>query len=277
MCEKSAVRLLQLESRAFHHQPYLCAASGGGTESVSLPFLMGSVEGLSDGLEALVLTSDLQGVAPSWRNDGAVALLGEVVVDVLEELSDSGQIPALWECGAILAGDLFSSMDARKRGASGDVRSVWNRFAESFRWVAGSPGNHDRFGTAKERLRLSGQPNVHLLDGDVTEVDGLRIAGVGGITAPEHKLHKGGRRLLEEQVSLLRQAASAEPDLLVMHEGPAGTKPGQRGNEVITGVLSERPPPLVVCGHVHWESAVSPIAAGHIVNVDARVAVLTRA
>lgn len=206
----------------------------------------------------------------------AVALLGEVVVDVLEELSDAEQIPALWECGAVLAGDLFSTMDARKRGASGDVRSVWNRFTESFRWVAGTPGNHDRFGTDKERFRLSAQPNVHLLDGELTEVDGLRIAGVGGISAPAHKLHKGGRRLVEEQVSLIQEAATAVPDILILHEGPTGAGAGQRGNEAITDILATRPPPLVVCGHVHWESPVSPIAGGHIVNVDARVVVLTR-
>ncbi|MFK8002015.1 MAG: metallophosphoesterase [Polyangiales bacterium] len=271
------MRVLQVDSQAFHHQPYLCAASGGGTESLSLPFQRGRVEGLPDGLDALVLTSDLQGVAPSWRDDGATALLGEVVVDVLEQLSDSGQIPPLWECGAVLAGDLYSTMDARKRGASGDVRSVWTRFAESFRWVAGAPGNHDRFGTAKERMRLSAQPNIHLLDGALMNVDGLRIAGVGGITAPEHKLHKGGRRLVAEQLSLVHEAAEASPDILVLHEGPAGIEPGQRGHTAITDVLRERTPPLVVCGHVHWTEALSPLADGHVVNVDARVVVLTRA
>lgn len=271
------MRVLHLDSNAFHHLPYLQAASRGGTESVTLPFHAGTVDALPPGVDALVLTSDLQGVAPSWRLNGAAALLGEVVVDVLEDLAEDGSLPPLDHCGAVLAGDLYSSIDGRKRGASGDVRSVWERFAESFRWVAGIAGNHDRFGTNKEQQRLSQRHNIHLLDGASVHVDGLHVAGVGQVIAPEHKLHKGGRRVEVEQLALLHEATSSEADLLVVHEGPRGVDAGQRGNAAITSLLEAQPVPLIVCGHVHWDRPLSSYAGGQILNVDARLVVLTEA
>jgi len=66
---------------------YTNAGKRGKAESSTLPVFVGEAEGLPDGLDALVLTSDLQGVVPSWRDAGANALLGVFLVDELLEFT----------------------------------------------------------------------------------------------------------------------------------------------------------------------------------------------
>ncbi|MDV7390080.1 hypothetical protein RZS08_01950, partial [Arthrospira platensis SPKY1] len=99
----------------------------------------------------------------------------------LRTLAELAVIPALDRCGALLAGDLYAAPGADKMGATGDVRPVWRAFARHLRWVAGVAGNHDLFGDRGAQAGLAREPGLHLLDGDAVTLDGLRIAGVGGI------------------------------------------------------------------------------------------------
>ena len=129
-------------------------------ESRALPILSGTVDALPDDLSALLIASDLQGVAPSADHGGALALLGEVLAQELRQLEDLDLIPPSRQIGVILAGDLFSAPAGDKRGATGDVRSVWSAFAREARWVAGVAGNHDLFGTGREAERLVARARI---------------------------------------------------------------------------------------------------------------------
>lgn len=250
------MRIVSIEPQPFFRLRYLNAARGGGTESQLLPFHRGTVDVLPSPLEALVLTADLQGVVPDPLTREAV-LLGVAVVDALTELD----VPPLESCGALLAGDLYSVPEANRRGGFGDVKPVWSAFASRFRWVAGVAGNHD------DVTRVKNLPNTDVLDVNVIERDGLRIGGVGLIAGNPNK---PGRRSEQEQLEGLELVMSANPHLVVLHEGPSGPE-GFPGNaDLDTGTT------FTVCGHVHWPSARWADDAS-VVNVCERVLVLTAA
>ncbi|WP_394836544.1 hypothetical protein LVJ94_06510 [Pendulispora rubella] len=109
------MRVLSLESSPLHEITYLAAASGGGTETRRLPVLRASVDALPADLDGLLLTSDLQGVAPLALEDGAVGLLGEVLAEDWRMFSETGALPSPGGVGVVLAGDLYSEPAANKR------------------------------------------------------------------------------------------------------------------------------------------------------------------
>ena len=151
------------------------------------------------------------------------------------------------------------------------MADVWSAFAERFAWVCGVAGNHDDVtGVAELAAR---DERVHLLDGDVAEVDGIRIGGVGGIIGSKQK---PGRRVEEVQLGLIERAIDAELDVLVLHEGPGGAEEdGQRGNRTIRELIEAGGVGLTICGHDHWRVALAAHAHGQILNVDTRVVVMT--
>jgi len=249
---------LHIEVSPIHRVRALNAKRGGGRESVSIPILRGRVTGLPDGLEALVFTGDLQGVAPVGP-DSRLVLAGCVVAEELAALGASGELPAPSRTGVVLTGDLFSSPDAMKRGGFGDVREVWAAFSKHARWVAGVAGNHDD---------VSGVRSAGLLDGSLATFDTLRLGGVGLICGAPHR---EGRRAEADQLAAIKLVAEQSPDVLGLHEGPAGS-PSQRGNSAMALTSA----PLIACGHVHWDEPVFTHEHGAVLNVDGRVVVLTR-
>ena len=267
------MRVTALTSKPVHQVRYSKAGKRGKTESAILPVLVGEAEGLPDELQALVLTSDLQGVASSWRDGRADVLLGVLVVDELLELAARGVLPGPERTGVVLAGDLYSAPGADVRGASGDVREVWTAFAAMHRWVVGVKGNHDRFGTDRERARFEGTEGVHLLDGAVAQLGALSVGGVGEIIGDPDK---PGRKSESAFLASLRGTVEREPALMVLHQGPSGG-PEQRGSDEVRDAV--RPlGGLVVCGHVHWDAPLHTPAVGpQVLNVDGRVVVLGRA
>lgn len=266
------MRIVKLPTEPVHELLFINAKRGGGTQTERLPILRGHVDRLPDGVDALLITSDLQGVAPSWRSGGESVLLGEALADELDTLTSLGHLPDSSGVGALLAGDLYSAPGGDKRGASGDVRSVWYAFSAVCRWVAGVAGNHDRFGTERELVRLQNEDNVHLLDGDAVEIDDLCIGGVGGIIGNPKK---PGRRSEDDFLDALNRAIDPQPTIMMLHQGPNGDA-GQTGDELIRETLELSEIPLVVCGHSHWDTPMTEIANGvQVLNVDARVVLLT--
>ncbi len=64
-------------------------------------------------------------------------------------------------------------------------------FSRALHWVAGVAGNHD------DVRGIKNIANAHLLDGDIVELDRIRVAGVSLIAGDPAK---HGRRLEHEQL-----------------------------------------------------------------------------
>lgn len=254
-----------LSARPVHELRYLNAGRRGGTETVRLPILRGVVRGLPEDIDALVATSDLQGIVPDPRT-GASTLLGVAVAHVLEELGFESTIPRAMRTGVLLAGDLYSVPAANKRGGHGDVGDVWAAFAERFAWVAGVAGNHDDVASVPR------SENTHLLDTEETVIAGMRIAGVGLVSGDPARR---GRRHAEEQLARIELVSERRPDILLLHEGPFGDD-GQPGNAGIRAIIDRCKVGITVCGHVHWPNALAMGGVTPVLNVDSRVVVLTR-
>lgn len=268
------VRIVDLDPEPLHVLTYADAAPGGGTQARALPLVRARVDGLPPELDALLVTSDLQGRGRLAAADGAMPLLGEVLAEEYAALAELGLVPAPASTGVLLAGDLYAAPGADRMGATGDVRAVWRAFAASFRWVAGVAGNHDLFGGAQEHGRFAREPGVHLLDGAAATLDDLRVAGVGGICGNKGKPN---RRPRDEFLAAIRRVLANRPHVLVLHEGPDGAAPGQRGNPEVRAAVDGRRV-LVVCGHVHWSSPLAELPGGaQVLNVDGRAFVLGRA
>ncbi len=287
------MRILHIDPTPILGIPYLNAAGRGVVERVELPVLAGRVDALPGDLEALVVASDLQGLEDPGRASARFGrtgheprLLGCAVADALFGAAEAGIVPDPMKTGALLAGDLYTVPDLRRRGGTGDVREVWRAFAGAFRWVAGVAGNHDAFAggrvprgpearAATDRFRRSGPGD--LLDGDAVVRDGLRLAGVSGIIGDPKRLH---RRRPDAFAAAIVAALSPAPDVLVLHEGPEVGERGRRGSPFVRDVLADLAPPglLVVCGHCHWPEPLAELGRGvQVCNVDARCVVLTPA
>lgn len=266
------MRIVEIDREPFHELEYLDAAPRGGSQLRTLPLLRGRAEGLPAELDALLVCSDLQGRARA--GDGCLRLLGEALAVEYAALAELDQVPPPAFTGVVLAGDLYAAPGADKMGATGDVREVWRAFAGGFRWVTGVAGNHDLFGTTQEQARFERESGIYLLDGRSANLDGLRVAGVGGICGTNNKVN---RRAPEAFVAAVRQSLAGRPHLLVLHEGPDGDAPELRGNpEVRAAVAGSKV--VVVCGHVHWDRPLVTLAIGaQLLNVDARVVLLERA
>ncbi len=264
---------------SFYSQPLATVAflnaPKRGSEPVkeSLPILRAVVEGLPVGLDALLVTGDLQGAG--MENDDARRLLGVTLADRCATLSQEGKLPAVDCTGVILAGDLYSSLEAKKRGESGDVREVWRAFRDKgFRWVAGVAGNHDRFGTVQEQAAFAGEEGISLLDCAVQDLDRLPIGGIGGAIGPRGKEGCVERNDYLEYLHLLLD--EDPPQLLVLHDSPQGDA-DQPGKPEISELLAGlNMPLLVVSGHIGWERPLHELGNGvQILNVEKRAVVLT--
>lgn len=244
---------------------YLNAARRGGTEVRHLAVQRARVRGLPDGLDAVIATSDLQGIVPDPRTRAAT-LLGVAVADLLEELAFDEVLPPAARTGVLLAGDLYSVPEANQRGGHGDVSTVWEAFAGPFAWVAGVAGNHDDVAAVRR------DPRVVVLDTEDVVLDGLRVGGVGLISGNPAKT---GRRDEGDQLERIELVAAAGLDVLLLHEGPCGDA-GQPGHPHIRSLIEEHRVGLTVCGHVHWEEPLARHPGGAMLNVDTRVVVLVR-
>lgn len=267
------MRIQRVSAEPIHYLPYLKAGTGGKTETAQLPIFEGRVDALPASLEAIICTSDLQGVATSPRPGQASELLGEVLADELAVLLDMLSIAA-GQTGVVLSGDFFSAAHADQRGATGDVRRVWTAFQQKFRWVAGVLGNHDQLGFTADDLEIFvSQPNVYYLDGAVRLIDGWTLAGISGIIGnPAKPL----RRSADEYLSILARLYREKPDLILLHQSPAVVKLGRSGSaELGVFYAQQRVYPLTVCGHVSWPLPLAELDNGaQILNVDSRAIIL---
>lgn len=140
------MQLLSIEDLPFHRLPYSAAGDNQKMVRKDFPFVRAKANRLPDGLNALFICSDLQGVLDS-RIDGRQTpeQLGVAVAQELRLLSECEEVPKADRIGIVLCGDFYTTPSLEKRGGSGDARPVWNEFAKNFAWVVGVAGNHDSF------------------------------------------------------------------------------------------------------------------------------------
>jgi Icc protein len=270
------MKILEFQSASTFEFRFLNAGRGPGQfYEDRLPVHLAKVDRLPDGVSALIATADLQGRERFQDSPGGpLRLLGEVlpqrlVKEVLPALNLSDPV----QVGVLLAGDFYTVPALDKRGGTGDVTSVWRAFAECFQWVVGIPGNHDTFGDPPQR-RPRFPARMHFLDGDVVDVGGFRIAGLGGIIGNPARPN---RRCEEEFLAALEKLLDPCPDVLLMHEGPDGLLPEQRGLSQVREILTASGIELVIRGHAHWDHPFAELSSGlQVLNVDARVVVLTK-
>jgi hypothetical protein len=268
------MRIVGTASERVVEVAYRRARAGGGTETAWLPVDVVRVDRLPVGCDAVVVTGDLQGVAPSaWG--GEPTLLGIALADYLTVWAQAGLLPAAERVGVLLTGDLYSAPPADTRGVGGPVDDVWWAFAAAgCPFVLGVAGNHDV--PAPADLADLG-PDIVLLDGDRVDRGGVRFAGVGRVVGTSTR---PGSRDERSQLAHLSRALRSDPDVLILHQGPPGRRPDQPGHPVLAAHIADRPPALVVCGHVPWVVPVSALpssARGDVLNVDGRVVVLRTA
>lgn len=262
------MRVLSIANYSFFEFPFSSVGDGGAVLRTSFPLIRAKVDRLPENLDALVLCSDLQGIVDS-RIDGRTTpeQMGVVLAETLFELSIDGQLPDAQRIGIVLCGDLYVQPQLQKRGGRGDVRSVWNAFAEYFALVMGVAGNHDWFGdTVAEVEKFSSRERIHLLDGTTSVIGGMLFAGIGGIIGDSSKPQ---RRSEKDFVAAIRKLATQRPDVLLLHQGPSVPALSLPGNDSVRQALHRAGIGLVACGHVHWKFPLAELPDGtQVINAD---------
>lgn len=268
------MRITSIQPELIQEIPFLNAGRGPGSfYRDSLPVHHGFVDALPEGMSAIIVTADLQGRETFESSGGRpIRLLGEVLPAVLvQEI-----IPNLGigdgRIGVLLAGDFYTVPALDKRGGSGDVREVWQAFANEFDWVAGVAGNHDLFGDTATRPRFA-RP-IHFLDDDTVIIEDISIAGLSGIPGNPRR---PWRRTEVDFVETLELLLCDSPAMVIMHDGPDVPGGGHRGSPRIRQALEQSEPTLVIRGHAHWKEPLAELSNGtQVLNVDARVVLLTK-
>jgi len=271
------IRLLSDELRHLHQitttivgHPRKRAATG------HLDVLEVEVERLPGSLKALVITSDLQGYDAQalHMEPGQRRLMGHAVAEELDLLCELGSLPDALHTGVMLLGDLWAEPMLDKMGGLGDVEGVWGSFVARFRWVAGVAGNHDLFaGQAAFGAVFDRWANTYAIDGQVVEIDGLRVGGVSGVIG---KNNKAWRVPEEEFLGRLDRVLRKRPDVVLLHHGPDSDT--GRGSPEIREVIERHSPTLICCGHCYWSDPIARLGQGStVINADSRVVVLRSA
>lgn len=284
---KRSLQIVDIAKEPLEKIPYITAATqGAGISYEWLPIYWGEMLGMPEELDAVVIASDLQGIAGHGCGEtqeadhvggsarGGQKLLGEELADTLALLLQI-HLPDLNpdKMMVCLCGDLFT--DPAQRGASGDPLPVWRAFRKYFGFVTGVAGNHDLL-TQEGIDELSAAAGVHFFSeaGMITYGE-LSIAGLGGIIG---RADKPNRMAEASYLESLRRLVRRRPDILLLHESPEIGAQGLPGNPVIYQELRGASVPLVCCGHIHWEEALAELADGpQILNVDGRAYIFTAA
>ncbi len=213
---------------------YLSMAPGGHKIiPYKLPIYRVKTSGIPMELDALIISSDLQGVV---INDEKQVLLGEYLANHLKEIMLMEELNPR-KTGVLLCGDLYA--DLKERGGLGDVREVWYRFREEFKWVAGISGNHDSFGNEKDYIKFINTEGIYFFTKGTRSIDGIKIAGISGIIGNPLKINRVPEDLY---IDMLQSVIHENPDILLLHDSPNIKPLTQKGNTTLSEVLSKAKP-----------------------------------
>ncbi|WP_334075819.1 metallophosphoesterase family protein [Paenibacillus sp. A14] len=273
---RAQLKVVCLAEEPIEQLPYTAAAPGSqGVSNEYLPVYLGEMLGLPDEVDALIVASDLQGMAGHGPLEGRSSrLIGEELPELLALLLENC-LPRFSpeRVVALLCGDLYG--DPGQRGSSGDPLPVWEAFHRQFGTVLGVAGNHDLF-TAEGSAKLEAAPGVDFYAEPKTAPHrGLVVGGLGGVTG---RAGKPNRRPEADYLNALRNLLRRGPDVLLLHQGPDVPALGLPGHPGIRRELEAAPSLLVCCGHVHWERPLAELGNGtQVINADGRVLVFTAA
>jgi 3',5'-cyclic-AMP phosphodiesterase len=252
--------------------PYFEAGSRKDSSVVKqdLPIILAQTDDLPKGLDALVLTSDLQGMIV---NKAQKHLLGEALPEFLALFLNLELQLDPQKTGVILAGDFFASLESR--GGLGDVRTVWRTFRDHFRWVVGVGGNHDDFGQNLNELpTFRREKGVFYLENEEVTLDNLSIGGLSGI------IGENSKHLRIPEVTFAKhfqKRLDNRPDLLLSHQNPWHESTPHKGGQCMLDALNRAPGQLLVCGHAIWKEPFFELKNGaQVLNVGERVFVLVK-
>ncbi|BAZ51168.1 hypothetical protein NIES4103_38170 [Nostoc sp. NIES-4103] len=265
------MHLRNISAQPIHHFNVASVCPGGsGFEWIDIPLLSAVSDDLPDSLDAILIAGDLQAIDNPFVPVEERRLAGEAIAEQLVTLAESQLIPQLNNTGVLLTGDLYTDPTLKKRGQTGNVLSVWNSFAQSFRWVVGVAGNHDLFD--KQAISLWKPQLIH---GTAISKDGLCIAGISGIVGNSNKPWRVPQK---QHAKWLKELLGQSPDILLFHEGPSSPDETRPGNASILKQLNKlRYTSLVVSGHVHWRHPLSGEPPSlQVLNVDSRIVLVTR-
>ena len=269
------MRIQNLETVPLATVPYWAVGPRGKVQDMDLPILRGVVGALPEGLQGIICTADLQGVARDEERSRCIhhRPLGQLLLEKLIDLSEQRAIPALDRIGILLLGDLFARPELDRRGGNGDVRAIWRMLSKRCRWVAGVAGNHDQFGDSKDDyVTFRQERGIHLLDGEVRDIGGLKIGGVSGVTGnPRRPFRKSPQQFIEA----LGKVLESQPDIITLHEGPNLPGTDLKGNPEVASLLSRHENVLVCFGHAFWPQPFHTIGNGvQLLNADPRAVLL---
>ena len=133
-------------------------------------------------------------------------------------------------------------------------------------------GNHDPLVVLARLKNRDGSP-VLLAKGEVRQVEGVRVAAIGGIWAKSHRLHY---YVLDEDVAeeAERIARDGSVDILLTHGCPVGladrTPRGHHGGQrCFLDAFHTIAPRLHLCGHLHVAQERTLKDGRRVINVGA--------
>ncbi len=253
------MKIINIEEKPFHELPYKSSGKGQ-PRYCSLPFYFAYVDKLPNNTTSIIATSDLQGREDHENN----RLLGEAVSEELTLLNNLQIIPNFELI--ISVGDLYDKPKLNKYGASGEVGSVINSFANICENVVIVHGNHDIIKNTTDIL-----DNVTILDGNAIKFSNITISGVSGIIG---KPERNQRKSEEEYLKLLKKIAPKKADITLLHQSPKGNKPKQIGDINIQEHFINQGQTLLISGHCHWENHLAELGKTQVLNTDSKVFVL---
>lgn len=78
-------------------------------------------------------------------------------------------------------------------------------------------------------------------------------------------------------LGILKGVVAESPEIIILHEGPAGRTADRNGNKMIRQVLEGLPKTLVICGHCHWDQPEQEELGNgtQVLNAEARAYLIT--
>jgi Icc-related predicted phosphoesterase len=269
------VKIIEISEIAIENYPYWIVKKGGidkngnqTIQEVDLPIFLGKIAHLGENLDAIIATSDLQGIV---KHDDKEYLLGEKLPEFLSIYLEL-EFPKLDKnrIGILLCGDLYANLE--KRGVGGNVQNIWREFNKYFKWVVGVAGNHDDFGNIHEFNAFRNEQNIYYLHKDIQKIDRLNFGGISGIIGRSDKPQRVEEK---EYLMSLKKMLLKQPSSILLHQSPDVKAEDLEGNEAIRKVIESSPQNLIFCGHSHWNKQLVVLENGtQIVNLDGKVLVL---